>query len=90
MIPCAEVLQAQRVNDAASAIDRKGGQIMARIKYRLLTLLALFLCSLTFALPSFAQGRTTPRGTLKVVELGNVAVSMTPNYAEGLVGCGSI
>jgi ABC-type transport system substrate-binding protein len=60
---------------------------MVRIKYRLLTLLALFLCGLTVALPSasFAQEKNTPRGTLKVVDLWNLMGSMRANYAEGLV-----
>ena len=63
---------------------------MVRIKYPLLTLLALFCCSLSVALPSapLAQelkGDRTPRGTLRVVDLWNVPPSVMMNYAEGLV-----
>jgi len=63
---------------------------MVRIRYTLLTLLALFYCSLSVALPSapLAQelkGDTNPRGTLRVVELWNVSRSAMMNYAEGLV-----
>ena len=60
---------------------------MVRIKYRLLTLLALFFCSLALTLTSasLAQERVTPRGTLKVVELGDCARAIRTNYAEGLV-----
>jgi peptide/nickel transport system substrate-binding protein len=60
---------------------------MVRIKYPLLTLLALFFCSFTVALPSasLAQEKGTPRGTLKVVDLRNSVGSIRLNYAEGLV-----
>lgn len=60
---------------------------MVRIKYPLLTLLALFFWSLSVALPSapLAQEKTTPRGTLKVVDLWSVQRSVMGNYAEGLV-----
>jgi len=61
---------------------------MVGIRYRLLTLLALFFCSLALALPpaTLAQERVTSRGTLKVVDLLNVVSSMEPNYVESLVG----
>ena len=60
---------------------------MVRMKYLPLTILPLFFLSLTFALPSasFAQKKTTPRGTLRVVDLWNLTGSMRANYAEGLV-----
>jgi peptide/nickel transport system substrate-binding protein len=60
---------------------------MVQIRYRVLTLLALLFCSLTVALPtaSLAQEKTTPRGTLKVVDLWNVQRSVVWNYSEGLV-----
>jgi peptide/nickel transport system substrate-binding protein len=60
---------------------------MVRIKYSLLTLLALFFCILVVALPSspLAQEKTTPRGTLKVVDLKNAAVSVRLNCVEGLL-----
>ena len=60
---------------------------MVRIRYRLLTLLALFFCILAAALPSpsLAQEKTTPRGSLKVVDLLYVTRSIRANYAEGLV-----
>jgi len=63
---------------------------MVRKKYPLLTLLALFYCSLSVTLPSapLAQelkGDANPRGTLRVVELWSLSRSMASNYAEGLV-----
>ncbi|NIS70721.1 MAG: hypothetical protein GTO12_17780 [Proteobacteria bacterium] len=63
---------------------------MVRTKYPLLTLLALFYCSLSVSLVSapLAQelkGDTNPRGTLRVVDLWNVPRSAALNYAEGLV-----
>jgi peptide/nickel transport system substrate-binding protein len=60
---------------------------MVRIRYRLLTLLVVFCCSLTVTLPSspLAQERVTPRGTLKVVDLRDPAMSIRGNYSEGLV-----
>jgi len=63
---------------------------MLRMKYLLLTILALFYCSLGVALPSssFAQDvkrHTNPRGTLRVVDLWSVPASVAVNYAEGLV-----
>ena len=63
---------------------------MVRIKYPLLTLLALFCCSLSVAFPSAASARElkkdrNPRGILKVVEYWNVPRSVMVNYAEGLV-----
>ena len=55
--------------------------------YRVLTVLALFLCSLTIVLPSatLAQERVTPRGTLKAVDLRDCPASILYNYGEGLV-----
>jgi peptide/nickel transport system substrate-binding protein len=60
---------------------------MVRIGYRVLTLLAVSFFSLAVVLhsASLAQERTTPRGTLKVVDLWNVQSSVVRNYAEGLV-----
>ena len=47
---------------------------MVRIKYSLLTLLALFFWSLTVTSPSapLAQEKTNPQGTLRVVDLMEV------------------
>ena len=63
---------------------------MLRIKYTILTFLALFFCGFNFASPSVLLGKDSaaginPRGTLRVVELFNEKVSVTMNYAEGLV-----
>jgi peptide/nickel transport system substrate-binding protein len=61
---------------------------MVRMKYPLLTILALFYCSLSVALPSapLAQElKSYPRGTLRVVDLWSVPDSVVVNYAEGLV-----
>ena len=61
---------------------------MVRIRYRVLTVLALFLCSVTIALPpaTLAQEKNIPRGTLKVVDLLWGAPSIRSNYAECMVG----
>jgi peptide/nickel transport system substrate-binding protein len=63
---------------------------MVRTSYRVLTVLSMFLCSLTIALPTatLAQERVTPRGTLKVVDLLHVASSIASNYGEALVALG--
>ena len=60
---------------------------MGRIKYSLLTLLALFSFILIVAFPSapLAQEKTIPRGTLKVVTLLEGPHYVRSNYAEGLV-----
>jgi peptide/nickel transport system substrate-binding protein len=60
---------------------------MVRITYRVLSVLALFLCGVTFVLPptSLAQERVTPRGTLKAVDLRDCPASIRANYGEGLV-----
>ena len=60
---------------------------MKRIKYHILTLLALFCFALSATCPSslLAQENTVPRGTLKVVDLWIVAGSIEYNLLEGLV-----
>jgi len=60
---------------------------MTWIKYPLITLLALFYFILNATLPSIslAQGKTTSRGTLKVVDFWWVWRAAKSNYAEGLV-----
>jgi peptide/nickel transport system substrate-binding protein len=60
---------------------------MVRIKYPLLTLLALFFFSVTTVIPlaSLAEEETNPRGTLKVVDFWGAAFAVINNYAEGLV-----
>jgi hypothetical protein len=58
---------------------------MIRIKYPLMTLLALFFWSLSVASPSapLAQEKTNPRGTLRVVDLMDMGASLIGNYKEG-------
>mgnify|MGYP000664889610 CR=1 FL=1 len=60
---------------------------MVRIKYPLLTLLVLFFWSLSIALPlsSLAQVKTTPIGTLIVVDMWIGSTSIRRNCLEGLV-----
>ena len=63
---------------------------MLRIKYTILTFLVLFFCCFYFASPSVLLAKDTavgsnPRGTLRVVDLWDVAISVMMNYAEGLV-----
>jgi peptide/nickel transport system substrate-binding protein len=73
-----------------SSLGWKGGRIMVRTKYTLVTVLALFYCtfSVSLATAPFAQEVTKdrkPQGTLRVVDLWNIAGSVMMNYAEGLV-----
>jgi len=65
----------------------KGGHIMVKIRSQLLTLQVLLFCGLTLALApaSLAQEKTTPRGTLKVVDFWGLSYAAVSNHAEGLV-----
>jgi ABC-type transport system substrate-binding protein len=61
---------------------------MLRIKHPILALLAMLIFSFSAAWPSasLAQGlKSSPRGTLKVVDFWSVPRSVALNYAEGLV-----
>jgi peptide/nickel transport system substrate-binding protein len=63
---------------------------MLRIKYKILTFSVLFFCCFNFASPSVLLAKdsavaSNPRGTLRVVDLWNLAGSVRMNYAEGLV-----